>query len=115
MVIQVIDRLFRIIEAPDFPSPQNSTLQLLNCIRILTRLIPFIFESEEMGDWEKNFFWTSQTRRIKKNHNTEMIGKPNPPQEQIEVVNENLAEESNQVYIQSNYLYAVCIHIQNFE
>jgi hypothetical protein len=96
LVIQVIDRLFRIIETPDFPSPQNSTLQLLNCIRILTRLIPFIFESEEMGDWEKNFFWTPQTRKVKK---TEMGEKSNSPQEQSEVANENLAEESNQVYI----------------
>ncbi|RIA98985.1 high-temperature-induced dauer-formation protein [Glomus cerebriforme] len=73
LIYKVIDRLFRIIEAPDFPSPQNSVLQLLNCIRILTRLIPFIFESEEMSDWEEKFFWTPQTRRDLQTHNTSDI------------------------------------------
>ncbi|CAG8640195.1 11015_t:CDS:10 [Rhizophagus irregularis] len=95
LIHKVIDRLFRTIEAPDFPS-QNSTLQLLNCIRILTRLIPFIFESEEMADWEEKFFWTPQTRKLKKNRKTETGGESQNSLEQNEAANENLAKESGQ-------------------
>jgi hypothetical protein len=72
----------------------------LNCIRILTRLIPFIFESEEMADWEEKFFWTPQTRKVKKNLKTEAGGETqNSLQEQNEAANENLAKESSQVHI----------------
>ncbi|CAO3615224.1 unnamed protein product [Mucor hiemalis] len=31
---------------------------LLNCCRVLTRIMPFIFESPECIEWEKKFFWT---------------------------------------------------------
>lgn len=34
------------------------TIQLLNCCRVLTRIIPFIFESPECAEWEEKFFWT---------------------------------------------------------
>lgn len=72
----------------------------MNCIRILTRLIPFIFESEEMADWEEKFFWTPQTRKVKKNRKTETGEEiQNSLQEQNEAANENLAKESGQVYI----------------
>ncbi|CAG8593787.1 3735_t:CDS:10 [Funneliformis mosseae] len=94
LINKVIDRLLRIMRAPDFPSTQNSTLQLLNCIRILTRLIPFIFESEEMGDWEEKFFWTPQHKKVKKNHKTETS--ENLPQMRNEATNESLAKESSQ-------------------
>ncbi|KAI8878046.1 hypothetical protein K501DRAFT_259354 [Backusella circina FSU 941] len=30
--------------------------QLLNCCRVLTRILPFIFESEDYPDWENEFF-----------------------------------------------------------
>ncbi|KAG9288895.1 hypothetical protein G9A89_019517 [Geosiphon pyriformis] len=60
LILKVIDRLFRIVKARDFPSPQNSTLQLLNCIRVLTRIVPFIYESEELADWEEKILWTPQ-------------------------------------------------------
>jgi hypothetical protein len=33
------------------------TIQLLNCCRVLTRIIPFIFESPECAEWEEKFFW----------------------------------------------------------
>ncbi|CAG8738664.1 13751_t:CDS:10, partial [Cetraspora pellucida] len=65
LIHKITDRIFHILGAPDFPSPQNSTLQLLNCIRLLTRVMPFIFESEELDDWENEFFWTP-TKNIKK-------------------------------------------------
>ncbi|GAA5806668.1 hypothetical protein MFLAVUS_000016 [Mucor flavus] len=36
------------------------TSNLLNCCRVLTRIMPYIFESPECIDWENNFFWTSR-------------------------------------------------------
>ncbi|KAI9279142.1 high-temperature-induced dauer-formation protein-domain-containing protein [Sporodiniella umbellata] len=45
-------------------SPDLQVIQLLNCCRVLTRIMPFIFESPEHANWEKDFFWTP--RLIKK-------------------------------------------------
>lgn len=39
-------------------APTVQTIQLLNCCRVLTRIIPFIFESPECSEWEEKFFWT---------------------------------------------------------
>lgn len=36
----------------------NQNIQLLNCCRILSRVMPFIFESPEHAEWEDRFFWT---------------------------------------------------------
>lgn len=47
-----------ILKAKNFPSEQYSINRLLNCCRILTRIMPFIFESPECMDWEESFFWT---------------------------------------------------------
>jgi hypothetical protein len=47
-----------ILNAPSFPSEQYSINQLLNCCRVMTRLVPFIFESADCMEWEENFFWT---------------------------------------------------------
>jgi hypothetical protein len=37
---------------------------LLNCCRILTRIFPFVFESEDYPDWENNFFTKEVNHRI---------------------------------------------------
>lgn len=34
---------------------------LLNCCRVLTRIMPFVFESQDGIEWEKEFFWTPRT------------------------------------------------------
>lgn len=31
---------------------------LLNCCRVLTRIMPYVFESPECAEWEEKFFWT---------------------------------------------------------
>ncbi|KAK5116137.1 hypothetical protein LTR62_008463 [Meristemomyces frigidus] len=31
--------------------------QVLNCVRILTRLLPYIYEADHLQEWEHNFFW----------------------------------------------------------
>ncbi|KAI8997769.1 high-temperature-induced dauer-formation protein-domain-containing protein [Pilobolus umbonatus] len=53
----------QIIHSSNFPSQENSITQLLNCIRILARLIPFLFEETEAADWEGAFFWTTRQQK----------------------------------------------------
>ncbi|CAO3665690.1 unnamed protein product [Rhizopus stolonifer] len=50
----------RIIEQMEFilNSTQSDNIHLLNCCRLLTRIMPFIFESSEHTEWENEFFWT---------------------------------------------------------
>ncbi len=42
-------------------TPHAPATQVLNCVRVLTRILPFIFESEELMQWEERYFWTSHT------------------------------------------------------
>ncbi|ORX63181.1 hypothetical protein DM01DRAFT_1331256 [Hesseltinella vesiculosa] len=61
---KLLDRIDSIIHSPSFPSPEFPVLHLLNCIRILTRLMPYIYENPENAHWEGFFFWTP--RSVKK-------------------------------------------------
>jgi hypothetical protein len=38
----------------------------LNCIRVLTRVLPFIYEKDGLQAWEHRFFWTSRRKRTRK-------------------------------------------------
>ncbi|KAF9384144.1 hypothetical protein CPC16_008543 [Podila verticillata] len=58
---KTLAHLFRLVESPQFLGPQAPASQVLNCIRILTRLFPFIFESDELMDWEERYFWTPRS------------------------------------------------------
>lgn len=72
MLIKVIThRLFNLITDHTFPTPQsgaipkfsswtsterNTTKEVLNCLRVIGRVLPVIFESE--GSFEDELFWT---------------------------------------------------------
>lgn len=34
-------------------------------MRVLTRLLPFIYESEKLETWEEQFFWTPRRKRVR--------------------------------------------------
>lgn len=38
----------------------NIASEALNCIRILTRLLPYIYERDQLAAWEDRFFWQGQ-------------------------------------------------------
>lgn len=42
-------------------NPAQTNAEVLNCMRILTRLFPFIYEAQHLRDWAARFFW--QPRR----------------------------------------------------
>lgn len=54
-------RLFTLRFHPQFPSEAAPELHLLNCLRVLTRLIPFLFE-EDHESGEVGFLWDLRRR-----------------------------------------------------
>jgi hypothetical protein len=37
----------------------------LNCVRILTRILPFIYEADHLDEWEEKFFWGWRKKRTR--------------------------------------------------
>ncbi|KAL0143234.1 high-temperature-induced dauer-formation protein-domain-containing protein [Mucor lusitanicus] len=54
LIDKLIEQMTTLLNA----NTSTQTIQLLNCCRVLTRIIPFIFESPECAEWEDKFFWT---------------------------------------------------------
>lgn len=60
----VTSRLFFLYNHPSFPDPELAPERdALNCVRILTRILPFLYEAETLGEWEERFFWSRRPRR----------------------------------------------------
>ncbi|KAG0204936.1 hypothetical protein BGX28_003278 [Mortierella sp. GBA30] len=58
---QILDHLFRLCESPRFLTPHAPAIHVLNCVRVLTRIFPFVFESEDLMDWEERYFWSPRS------------------------------------------------------
>ncbi|KAI5461393.1 high-temperature-induced dauer-formation protein [Mariannaea sp. PMI_226] len=66
LILAVTSRLFRLRHHPSFPDPELASEQeALNCIRVLTRILPFLYEKESLGSWEETFFWGQRRRRTR--------------------------------------------------
>lgn len=37
----------------------------MNCIRVLTRVLPYLYESDSLQDWEERFFWGIRRKRTR--------------------------------------------------
>ncbi len=58
LVAAVTSRLFSLRDHPAFPDADAAPARhALNCVRILTRLLPFLYEVPQLEQWEQNFFW----------------------------------------------------------
>lgn len=67
LILAVSSRLFVLRNDPVFPNLETAPeSHLLNCIRILTRVLPFVFENDNLEQWENNFFWASRRQRTKR-------------------------------------------------
>ena len=52
---------------PSFPDPELAPERdALNCIRVLTRLLPFIYEADHLEGWEDKFFWGARRKRSRR-------------------------------------------------
>lgn len=67
LILAITSRLVILRNHPSFPDPEIAPARdALNCIRILTRLLPFLYEAENIESWEENFFWTVRRKRSRK-------------------------------------------------
>lgn len=63
LLLAVSSHLFALRRHPAFPDAERAPeREALNCIRILTRLLPYIHEDEKLNDWEDNIFWNSRSK-----------------------------------------------------
>lgn len=60
-------RLFILRHHPSFPDPEIAPERdALNCIRVLTRILPYLYELESLQAWEEKFFWGTRRKRTRR-------------------------------------------------
>lgn len=64
LLLAVTSRLFLLRHHPSFPDPELAPERdVLNCIRVLTRVLPYVYELESLQAWEERFFWAVRRKR----------------------------------------------------
>ena len=65
-------RLFLLRHHPAFPDPDLAPERdALNCVRILTRVLPYVYEkADSLQAWEERFFWGKRRRRARRSSST---------------------------------------------
>ncbi|CAK7263240.1 hypothetical protein SEPCBS119000_000396 [Sporothrix epigloea] len=64
LLLAVTSRLFSLRHHPAFPEADEAPERdVLNCIRVLTRVLPYIYERESLQAWEERFFWSVRRKR----------------------------------------------------
>ena len=96
LLLAVTSRLLILRHHPSFPSLEKAPERhALNCIRILTRLLPFLYEAENLDTWEDKFFWSARRKRTKKGgqqKSTVLFDTEHPDQEVEEEENEDFED-----------------------
>jgi hypothetical protein len=63
----VTSRLFILRHHPSFPDAEFAPERdALNCIRVLTRILPYLYEAEHLQAWEDKFFWGTRRKRTRR-------------------------------------------------
>lgn len=66
LLLSITSRLIVLKNHPSFPDPELAPdRDALNCIRILTRVLPFIYEAEHLEEWEDKFFWARRKKKTR--------------------------------------------------
>ncbi|KAF3770686.1 hypothetical protein M406DRAFT_285421 [Cryphonectria parasitica EP155] len=66
LILAVTSRLFVLRHHPSFPDPEIAPERdALNCIRVLTRVIPYLYEADNLQEWEQRFFWGVRRKRTR--------------------------------------------------
>ncbi|KAK4204249.1 high-temperature-induced dauer-formation protein-domain-containing protein [Triangularia verruculosa] len=67
LITAVTGRLFMLRHHPSFPDHELAPeREVLNCVRVLTRVLPYIYEKESLHEWEDTFLWTPRRKRSRK-------------------------------------------------
>lgn len=66
LILAVTSRLIVLKSHPSFPDPELAPdRDALNCVRVLTRVLPFVYEADHLADWEENFFWARRRKKTR--------------------------------------------------
>jgi hypothetical protein len=64
LILALTTRLFALRQHRVFPDTEVAPEKhALNCIRVLTRILPFLYEADHLEVWEDKFFWAKRKRR----------------------------------------------------
>lgn len=64
LILALTSRLSILRNHPSFPDPELAPdRDALNCIRILSRVLPFLYEADHLESWEDRFFWGARKKR----------------------------------------------------
>ncbi|TAQ87248.1 hypothetical protein B7494_g4413 [Chlorociboria aeruginascens] len=67
LILAITSRLFVLRHHPSFPDPEFAPdRDALNCIRVLTRILPYVYEADHLQAWEEKFFWGVRRKRTRK-------------------------------------------------
>lgn len=57
--------MIHLIRLPAFPDLDLAPAkEALNCIRVITRILPFLYETNHLESWEDRFFWQRRRRKL---------------------------------------------------
>ncbi|KAF2663629.1 hypothetical protein BT63DRAFT_108320 [Microthyrium microscopicum] len=58
LILTACNKLIELRNTPAFPDPELAPERYaLNCVRILSRVLPFVYEADSLAAWEDTFFW----------------------------------------------------------
>ncbi|KAG9242939.1 high-temperature-induced dauer-formation protein-domain-containing protein [Calycina marina] len=67
LILAITSRLFILRHHPSFPDAEFAPERdALNCIRVLTRVLPYLYEADNLQEWEDRFFWGVRRKRTRK-------------------------------------------------
>jgi hypothetical protein len=67
LILALTSRLFLLRYHPSFPDAELAPEKdALNCIRVLTRLLPYLYEKDSLSSWEERFFWGPRQRKTRR-------------------------------------------------
>lgn len=67
LILAVTSRLFILRHHPSFPEPELAPEKdALNCIRVLNRILPYLYEADHLQGWEEKFFWGTRRKRTRR-------------------------------------------------
>ena len=66
LITQLVTKICELRNNPRFPHPELvPDRYVLNCIRVLTRVLPFVYEAEQLESWEEKLFWERRKKTAK--------------------------------------------------
>ncbi|KAK5941033.1 hypothetical protein PMZ80_006310 [Knufia obscura] len=67
LILAVTSQLNTLKNHPSFPDPELAPERdALNCVRVLTRILPFVYEADHLAEWEEKFFWGPRRRKSRR-------------------------------------------------